>query len=181
MPPPSRSSTWRREWQIRSCCNGTTKLKRHTPGSISRPCNSVHIQQTKSTQSHLILREGRGSPFTQLGSFSESVTFTSDEHLYETKSLFLIWERDRFAARCWHGQAREKRFLMEDYLRTEPTGGLQTERLGLDSRHQYSVNMRMKQTSACKICVFITKVENLLPVSGTFCGHLQGGYITKNP
>lgn len=88
--------------------------KRHTLGSTLLPYNSVPIQQTISTQSHLILREGRGSPFTQLGRLSESVTFTSDEHLYETKSPFLIWECDRFAARYWHGQARERRFLMEE-------------------------------------------------------------------
>jgi len=41
--------------------------------------------------------------------------------------------------------------------------------------------MRIKQTSAHKICEFITNIENLLRVSVTFCGHLQGGYVTKNP
>jgi len=58
--------------------------------------------------------------------------------------------------------------LCKSYLPAEPTGGLQTGRPGLDSQQQYSVDMRIKQTSAYKICEFITNVENLLHVSVTF-------------
>ena len=36
------------------------------------------------------------------------------------------------------------------------------------------VNMRMKLTGAFKICEFIIHVVNLLNVSATFRGHLQG-------
>jgi hypothetical protein len=179
MPSPSKSSTWTKKWQIRWCCNGTTKLKRHAPGSILRPYNSVHTQQTISTQSHLILRDGQGSPFRQLGGFSESVTFTSDEHLYETKSPLLIWECDRFAARCWYGQTREKRLLVKELFVDWTDQRAKTGRPRLDSRQKYSVNMRIKQTSAHNICELITNVENLLHVSVTFCGHLQGGCYKK--
>jgi len=36
-------------------------------------------------------------------------------------------------------------------------------------------NMRMKPVNIFKICEFITYVKDLLHVSATFCGHLQGG------
>jgi hypothetical protein len=70
--------------------------------------------------------------------------------------------------------------LWKSYLPNEPTGGLQTGRPGLDSEQWYSVNMTIK-TSAFTICEFTTNVENLVHVSVTFCDHLQGGYVTKNP
>ena len=39
--------------------------------------------------------------------------------------------------------------------------------------------MRIKPTSAYKICGFIIYVENLLHVSATFCSHRQGDIVRR--
>jgi len=55
----------------------------------------------------------------------------------------------------------------------------------LPTRIQFSecqikhVSMRIKPTSAYQMCEFIIYVENLLHVSATFCGHLQGGVVRR--